>query len=96
MVGDLIAFVGYSGMFWTPLTNIGNFYNAIINATAYLERIFEMMDEKPAVPGDPNIVELPNIKGKVAFKNVAFGYEGEEKVLDNIHCSVHRVKQSLL
>jgi ATP-binding cassette, subfamily B, multidrug efflux pump len=87
-VGDLIAFVGYIGMFWTPLSNIGNFYNAIINATAYLERIFEMMDEKPTILDDPKAVELPAIKGKVEFKNVVFGYEGEEKVLDQISFSV--------
>jgi ATP-binding cassette, subfamily B, multidrug efflux pump len=88
-VGALIAFVGYIGMFWTPLSNIGNFYNAIINATAYLERIFETMDEKPIVLDDPNAVELPEIKGKVEFKDVVFGYEGEEKVLNNINFSVN-------
>jgi ATP-binding cassette, subfamily B, multidrug efflux pump len=87
-VGALIAFVGYIGMFWTPLTNIGNFYNAIINATAYLERIFETMDEEPAILSDPKAVDLPYIKGKVEFKNVVFGYEGEEKVLDNINFCV--------
>lgn len=88
-VGALIAFVGYIGMFWTPLSNIGNFYNAIINATAYLERIFETMDEKPVVLDEPDAVELPPIKGKVEFKNVVFSYEGEEKVLDNINFSVN-------
>jgi ATP-binding cassette subfamily B protein len=88
-VGALIAFVGYIGMFWAPLTNIGNFYNAIINVTAYLERIFETMDEKPVVLDEPDAVELPNIKGKVVFKNVVFSYEGEEKVLDNINFSVN-------
>jgi ATP-binding cassette subfamily B protein len=88
-VGALIAFVGYIGMFWTPLTNIGNFYNAIINAQAYLERIFEMMDEKPTVIGDSDAAELPAIQGKVEFKKVVFGYEGEEKVLDNINFIVN-------
>jgi ATP-binding cassette subfamily B protein len=88
-VGALIAFVGYIGMFWTPLSNIGNFYNAIINTTAYLERIFETMDEKPIVIDEQNAVELPEIKGKVEFKNVIFGYEGEEKVLDHINFSVN-------
>lgn len=87
-VGSLIAFVGYIGMFWAPLANIGNFYNAIINATAYLERIFEMMDEQPVVQDEPNASELPDIKGKVEFKNVVFGYE-QEKVLDNINFSVN-------
>lgn len=88
-VGALIAFVGYIGMFWTPLTNIGNFYNAIINATAYLERIFETMDEKPVVLDKPDAVELPTMKGKVEFKNVVFSYEAEEKILDNITFSVN-------
>jgi ATP-binding cassette, subfamily B, multidrug efflux pump len=88
-VGSLIAFVGYIGMFWTPIANIGNFYNAIINATAYLERIFEMMDEKPVVEDHPNAAILPSIKGMVEFKNVEFGYEGEGKVLKNINFKVN-------
>lgn len=84
-VGALVAFVGYIWMFWTPLSNIGNFYNAIINAMAYLERIFEMMDEKPSVVNQPNSSELPLVKGKVEFDHVVFGYEGEKKVLKDIN-----------
>ena len=89
-VGSLIAFVGYIGMFWTPIANIGNFYNAIINATAYLERIFEMIDEKPVVEDQPNASILPSIKGMVEFKNVDFGYEGEGKVLNDINFKVNQ------
>ncbi|MGG5252702.1 ABC transporter ATP-binding protein [Neobacillus sp. SM06] len=88
-VGALIAFIGYIWMFWTPLTNIGNFYNAIINATAYLERIFEMMDERPTVLDAPHASELPAIKGKVEFKHVEFGYEGEEKILHDLNFCVN-------
>ncbi|MFP5112922.1 ABC transporter ATP-binding protein [Bacillaceae bacterium C204] len=88
-VGALVAFVGYIGMFWAPIANIGNFYNAIINATAYLERIFEMIDEKPTVSDRPNAVELPAIKGKVEFKDVIFGYEEGEKILENINFCVN-------
>jgi ATP-binding cassette, subfamily B, multidrug efflux pump len=87
-VGALIAFVGYIGMFWAPIANIGNFYNAIINATAYLERIFEMIDEQPTVTNRPNAGELPLIKGKVEFKDVIFRYEEGEKILDNINFCV--------
>ncbi|MEY2191556.1 ABC transporter ATP-binding protein [Neobacillus sp. BF23-41] len=88
-VGALVAFVGYIGMFWAPIANIGNFYNAIINSTAYLERIFEMIDEKPTVQDCPNAVDLPSIKGKVEFKEVIFGYEEGEKILKNINFSVN-------
>jgi ATP-binding cassette, subfamily B, multidrug efflux pump len=87
-VGALVAFVGYIWMFWTPLANIGNFYNAIINAMAYLERIFEMMDEKPTVMGSPNASELKKIKGKVEFDQVVFGYE-KDRILDRINFKVN-------
>ncbi|WP_059173808.1 ABC transporter ATP-binding protein [Bacillus sp. FJAT-27445] len=87
-VGSLVAFVGYIWMFWTPLANIGNFYNAIINAMAYLERIFETMDEKPAVTDVPNAAELAPIKGSVEFKQVVFGYEEADRILDNVSFKV--------
>jgi ATP-binding cassette, subfamily B, multidrug efflux pump len=88
-VGSLVAFIGYIWMFWGPLANIGNFYNAIINATAYLERIFEMMDEKPTILSDPKAKELPQIKGKVEFENVVFGYEESGRNLDRISFKVN-------
>lgn len=83
-LGDLVAFIGYVWMFWAPLANIGNFYNSIITAMAYLERIFETLDEKAGVTSTPNAVELPAIKGSVEFENVVFGYEGEERILDQV------------
>lgn len=88
-VGALVAFIGYIWMFWMPLANIGNFYNAIINASAYLERIFEMMDEKPTISSEPGANELPLIKGKVDFENVVFGYEENERNLDSINFKVN-------
>ncbi|WP_053365930.1 ABC transporter ATP-binding protein [Bacillus sp. FJAT-27245] len=87
-VGSLVAFVGYIWMFWTPLANIGNFYNAIINAMAYLERIFETMDEKPAVTDAPNAKKLAPIQGQVEFKNVVFGYEAADRILDDVSFKV--------
>ncbi|OCA85718.1 multidrug ABC transporter ATP-binding protein [Bacillus sp. FJAT-27225] len=86
-VGSLIAFVGYIWMFWTPLANIGNFYNAIINAMAYLERIFETMDEKPAVLDAPDAKEIPEIRGHVQFKHVVFAYDEGGRVLDDVSFS---------
>ena len=83
-VGALVAFVGYIWMFWTPLANIGNFYNAIINASAYLERIFEMMDEQPTISDRPNAKELPMIKGAVEFDHVVFGYESSVRNLNQV------------
>jgi ATP-binding cassette, subfamily B, multidrug efflux pump len=86
----LVAFVGYIWRFWMPLTNIGNFYNNIINAMAYLERIFEAMDEKPTVTNLPDAVEMPEIKGDIEFKNVSFQYEEGDQVLNNVCFKVNQ------
>ncbi len=89
-VGVLIAFVSYIWRFWQPITNMGNFYNAMINAMAYLERIFETIDEKPTISNLPGAKEMPQIKGSVEFKNVGFSYDEEDgnKILNNINFKV--------
>jgi ATP-binding cassette subfamily B protein len=74
-VGIIIAFISYIWRFWEPVSNLGNFYNAIINAVAYLERIFETIDEKPIVDNLPGAVEMPPIQGSVEFRDVVFCYE---------------------
>ncbi|KRM29933.1 ATP-binding cassette domain-containing protein [Schleiferilactobacillus harbinensis] len=73
--GTLIAFIGYINNFWNPVINIGNFYNSLITATAYLERIFETLDEKPEIQDAPDAFALPPIRGDVQFNDVSFKYD---------------------
>lgn len=87
-VGIIIAFTSYIWRFWEPVSNLGNFYNAIINAVAYLERIFETIDEKPIVDNLPDAVEMPSIQGAVEFRNVVFSYEKDEIILNNVSFKV--------
>ena len=86
--GTLIAFIGYINNFWNPVINIGNFYNSLITATAYLERIFETMDEIPDIQNAPNAQVLPPIKGQVTFENVVFRYEEGKNILDGVSFDV--------
>ena len=86
--GIIIAFTSYVWRFWEPISNLGNFYNSIINAVAYLERIFETIDEKPSVADLPGAVEMPQIKGAVEFRDVVFCYEKDEVILDHVSFSV--------
>lgn len=81
--GTLIAFIGYINNFWNPVINIGNFYNSLITATAYLERIFETMDVVPEIQDAPHAIALPPIKGTVDFQHVYFRYEeGKNNLTD--------------
>lgn len=82
--GTLIAFTTYVNRFWNPINTLASFYTNLLNAIAYLERIFETMDEPILVKDCPGAIEMPPIQGKVEFRNVDFSYEDNVKVLNNI------------
>ncbi|MBM5720023.1 ABC transporter ATP-binding protein [Listeria ivanovii] len=86
--GTLIAFIGYVGNFWNPVINIGNFYNSLITATTYLERIFETMDVEPDIKDLPNAKKMPQIIGNVDFKGVYFRYEEGHDILKGVNFHV--------
>lgn len=88
-LGLLTAFISYVWIFWFPITNIGNFYNTLINAMAYLERIFEAMDEIPEMD-KPEAIDINNIEGKVTFSNVNFEYEKGHPILEDINIDVKK------
>lgn len=87
-LGLLTAFISYVWIFWAPITNIGNFYNTLINAMAYLERIFEAMDEEPEFDKE-DAISLQDINGDVKFKNVYFEYEENSPILENINMNIN-------
>lgn len=84
-IGTLIAFVGYIWRFWNPIVNISNFYNTLIMAMAYLERIFETLDEPVDIDNLPGAYKMPNIDGHVEFKDVVFKYDDDgREILKNV------------
>lgn len=83
-VGTLVAFTGYISRFWAPITTLANFYNSVLTAVSYLERIFETIDEPVKVTDAPDAKPIPEIKGEVEFKNVCFAYDDGVPVLKNV------------
>lgn len=81
--GTLVAFIGYVNNFWNPVINMGNFYNALITASAYLERIFETLDVEPDIKDSPKAIQMPTIKGNVTFDHVSFRYEEGKNILND-------------
>lgn len=86
-LGTIVGMTGYAGRFWQPLLNLSNLMNTFINAVAYLERIFETLDEPVTVKDEIGAAEMPQIKGDVEFENVTFGYEKDVNVLENVSFS---------
>jgi len=88
-IGTIIAFTMYIGMFWRPILDISNFYNSLVMSFASAERIFEIMDIEPDIVDMKNAIKMPKIKGNVEFKNVTFGYDDGNVVLDNVSFKVN-------
>lgn len=84
-VGVLVAFSAYISQFWNPINTLASFYNSLLTAISYLERIFETIDEEVAVKDVKGAFNMPDIKGKVEFKNVSFGYEPDQLILKDIN-----------
>ena len=87
-LGAIVAISSYAARFWQPIMNLGNIFNNFINNMAYLERIFETIDEPVGVKNKEDAVEMPDIKGEVEFKNVSFSYEEGKEVLHNVSFKV--------
>ncbi len=86
--GVILAMGQYVSRFWQPITNLANIYNSFVNNLAYLERIFETMDEPVVVDDKPEAKELPVIDGRVDFEDVTFGYEEGINVLEHLNLHV--------
>ena len=86
--GTVLAMGQYLNRFWQPITNLANIYNSFVNNLAYLERIFETMEEPVIVADKPGATELPPITGEVDYEQVTFGYEEGQTVLENVDLHV--------
>ncbi len=84
-VGTLVAFSSYIGRFWQPINTLASFYNSLLTAISYLERIFETIDEPISVKDLPGATEMPPIKGDVEFKDVDFSYDDGVKILNHVN-----------
>ena len=87
-VGTLVAFTGYIWRFWMPIQNLGNFYNSMVTTGAYVERIFELLDEPEDITDKDGAKELPPIRGHVTFDHVNFSYEPGTPVLKDVNFTI--------
>ena len=86
--GVILAMGQYVSRFWQPITNLANIYNSFVNNIAYLERIFETMDEPVIVDDAPDAETLPEISGEADFEDVTFAYEEDANVLEHMNLHV--------
>ena len=73
-VGAILAFSAYVVMLQAPFQMLGMLVMLGQRAAASAVRIFEILDERPAVVESPAAVALNAVRGEVAFEAISFGY----------------------
>ncbi|TDL73666.1 ABC transporter ATP-binding protein [Rhodococcus qingshengii] len=87
-IGEFVSFAFYLGMFWEPISRLGQLYNQLLIGMASSERIFEFLDERPMVAEAAKPLVLPSIQGNIDFENVEFSYNSERKALNGVSFSI--------
>lgn len=95
-IGTFVSFGFFLGMFWEPISRLGQMYNQLLMAMAASERIFEFLDEQPNVKEIDNPHVFHNMKGKIEFDNVQFSYDEDRIALHDISLTIKQGETAAL
>ncbi|MDC9714337.1 MAG: lipid A export permease/ATP-binding protein MsbA [Gammaproteobacteria bacterium] len=84
--GDFLSYFTAMGMLVKPSKSLININKPLQTAMAAGESVFGLMDEK--IEKNEGKKHLKNAKGAIQFKNVCFGYNNENTVLNNINLDI--------
>ncbi|HEX2032584.1 MAG TPA: ABC transporter ATP-binding protein [Chloroflexota bacterium] len=87
-VGGLFAFQAYVLMLWQPVRFFGFINQAVQQAIAAGERVFEIIDWPLDVVEKPHATPLPPLRGRLRFENVGFAYGTSPPLLRDIDLDV--------
>ena len=73
-IGVLVAFVGYLSNFFDPIQQLSQLYTTYQAGMAALDKIFELLDERPDLADAHGAVDLPPLRGEIEFDHVSFSY----------------------
>ena len=86
--GTMYIFIQYINSFFEPIQELAEQFSTLQSAVASAEKIFTLLDEKPMICDPEEPVQLPEIKGRIEFKNVWFAYDGEDFVLRDVSFTI--------
>jgi ABC-type multidrug transport system fused ATPase/permease subunit len=83
-VADIVVYQWLLGRMYGPIINMTNVNDAIMRASACIDRIFATLDSIPDVEEAVDAIVPTDVRGEVAFDGVYFAYEPDELVLKNV------------
>jgi subfamily B ATP-binding cassette protein MsbA len=87
--GSFITFIAIYSQLLVPAKALSTAFSNVQRGLASAERIFGIIDLKPAIQDKNDAIRLEEFKSELSFKNVSFAY-GEEKVLKDINITIQK------
>jgi ATP-binding cassette subfamily B protein len=87
-LGTFLAFSTYLSQLVAPARMLAGVLTVGQQARAGVERIFQLLDMKPAIVDPPDAVELPQLAGEIIFEDVCFSYDAGSPVLSGLNLRV--------
>jgi ABC-type multidrug transport system fused ATPase/permease subunit len=76
-IGVLVGFIAALNGFFDPIGQLSQVYTTYQSGMAALDKIFELLDERPDLQDVPDAVELERLRGEIRFEDVSFRYRAE-------------------
>jgi ABC-type multidrug transport system fused ATPase/permease subunit len=76
-IGVLVAFVAALNNFFDPIQSLSQLYTTYQAGMAALDKIFELLDERPDLVDRPGAHGLERLRGEVEFEGVWFSYAAD-------------------
>jgi len=88
--GSLVAFLTYAVNLANPVKRISRVFGTIQKAMAAADRVFSVIDTKESIHDKADAIILPEIEGKVEFKDVIFAYDKGRPVINKLNITADR------
>ncbi len=80
-LATIITFLTYSKLFNQPISQIGSVMGNLQSTMAAAERVFEFLKEEEQSDESEKTLTIKDVKGKVEFKHVNFGYDKDKQII---------------
>jgi len=87
--GEFMAFILLSNVFLEPIQKINSVIETYPKGIAGFKRYLELLETAPDVADVPDAIDVGHLAGNIEYRDVSFGYEGKENVLENINLTIH-------
>lgn len=87
-LSDFVAFLLYVNLFMKPLLRLTVFTEMYQRGMAGFQRFYEIMEMKPEIINQKDMVVCKKIRGEIEFDNLVFGYSDQKKVIKGFNLKI--------